>query len=184
MQILVSVVFFLIMVFLMSLVWTNARGAPWVPTSRQVIRTMLEMAELRPGEVLYDLGCGDGRVLITAARDFRARAVGVEVDLSRYLWSVLAVILRGLGRRVKIMRGDLFSVDLSEADVVFTFLLQDTNDRLKEKLRRELRPGARIVSNIFTFSGFPLAAVDEELHLYLYRVPIPMGGENVRKPEV
>ena len=184
MHILVSVVFFLIMVFLMSLVWTNARGAPWVPTSRQVIRTMLEMAEVRPGETVYDLGCGDGRVLITAARDFQARAVGVEVDLSRFLWSALAVTVRGLWGRVKIIRGDLFTVDLGTADVVFTFLLQDTNDRLKEKLRRELRPGTRIVSNIFTFSGFPLAAVDEELQLYLYRVPAPMGGENVAGREV
>jgi hypothetical protein len=102
--------------------------------------------------------------------------VGVEVDLSRYLWSVLAVTVRGLWRRVKIIRGDLFSVDLSDADVVFTFLLQETNERLKEKLRRELRPGTRIVSNIFTFSGFPLAAVDEQLHLYLYRMARPTGG--------
>jgi SAM-dependent methyltransferase len=179
MQILISVLFFTIMVFLMSLVWTNAKGAPWVPTSRQVIRTMLEMAELKAGETVYDLGCGDGRVLITAARDFGARAVGVEVDISRYLWSVLAVTVRGLWGRVRIIRGDLFAVDLSSADVVFTFLLQDTNERLKEKLRRELRPGTRIVSNIFTFSGLPLAAVDEELHLYLYRMERPIGGGSV-----
>jgi SAM-dependent methyltransferase len=176
MQFLISVVFFLIMVFLMSLVWTNAKGAPWVPTSRQVIRRMLEMADLRPGELLFDLGCGDGRVLITAARGFGARAVGVEVDLSRYLWSVFAVTFRGLWSRVKVIRGDLFSVNLAEADVIFTFLLQDTNERLKEKLRRELRPGTRIISNIFTFSGFPLVAADEELHLYLYRMAGPRGG--------
>lgn len=176
MQFLISVVFFLIMVFLMSLVWTNAKGAPWVPTSRQVIRRMLEMADLRPGELLFDLGCGDGRVLITAARSFGARAVGVEVDLSRYLWSVFAVTFRGLWSRVKVIRGDLFSVNLAEADVIFTFLLQDTNERLKEKLRRELRPGTRIISNIFTFSGFPLVAADEELHLYLYRMAGSTGG--------
>jgi len=182
MQILVSALFFVIMVFLMSLVWTNAKGAPWVPTSRQVICRMLEMAELKPGEVVYDLGCGDGRVLITAARRYGARAVGVEVDPSRYLWTVLAVTLRGLWSRVKIIRGDLFSVDLGEADVVFTFLLQDTNERLKEKLRRELRPGTRIVSNIFTFSGLPLDTTDEELHLYLYRIATPIGGESSRSP--
>ena len=170
MQIFVSAVFFLIMVFLMSLVWTNAKGAPWVPTSRQVICRMLEMAELRPGEVVYDLGCGDGRVLITAARSFGARAIGVEVDLFRYLWSVFAVTLRGLWSRVKVIRGDLFSVDLGDADVIFTFLLQDTNERLKDKLRRELRPGTRIISNIFSFPGLPLIAADEELHLYLYRM--------------
>ena len=176
MHILIASVFFIIMVFLMSVVWTNSKGAPWVPTSRQVICRMLEMAELRPGEVVYDLGCGDGRVLITAARSFGARAVGVEVDLSRYLWSVLAVTLRGLWKQVKVIRGDLFSVDLRDADVIFTFLLQDTNERLKDKLRRELRPGTRIVSNIFTFSGLPLVAADEQLHLYLYRMATPIGG--------
>ena len=70
MQILVSALFFIVMVFLMSLVWTNSKGAPWVPTSRQVIYKMLSMAEVKPGEVVYDLGCGDGRVLIAAARRF------------------------------------------------------------------------------------------------------------------
>lgn len=170
MQILISVVFFLIMVFLMSLVSTSSKGAPWVPTPRSVIDRMLIMAKVKPGEVVYDLGCGDGRVLIRAARKFGARGVGIEIDVSRYLWSLLSVILLGLWRRVKILRKDLFSVDLGHADVIFTYLLQDTNDRLKEKMRRELRPGTRIISNTFTFSGFPLAEVDEELYLYLYQI--------------
>jgi predicted RNA methylase len=131
---------------------------------------MLQMAEVKPGELVYDLGCGDGRVLVTAAGTFGARAVGVEVDVSRYLWSVFAVTLNGLWKRVRIIRQDMFSVDLRDADVVFAFLLQDTNERLKDKLRKELRPGTRIISNTFTFSGFPLVAVDEELHLYLYKI--------------
>lgn len=176
MQILVSVLFFLVMVFLMSLVSTNSKGAPWVPTSRQVVHTMLRMAGVKTGEVVYDLGCGDGRVLIAAARGFGARAVGVEVDVSRYLWSVFAVTLMGLWKQVRIIRGDLFSVDLREADVVFAYLLQDTNDRLKDKLRRELRPGTRIIANTFVFSDLPLVAVDEQLHLYLYRIGVPQEG--------
>ncbi len=175
MQILVSILFFLVMVFLMSLVSTNSKGAPWVPTSRQVVHTMLRMAELKAGEVVYDLGCGDGRVLIAAARRFGARAVGIEVDVSRYLWSVICVTLMGLWKQVRIIRGDLFSVDLREADVVFAYLLQDTNDRLKDKLRRELRPGTRIIANTFVFSTLPLVAVDEQLHLYLYRIGAPQN---------
>jgi SAM-dependent methyltransferase len=171
MHIAVSVLFVLIMVFLMSLVSTSTKGAPWVPTSRQVVYRMLSMAEVKAGEVVYDLGCGDGRVLIAAARRFGARAVGVEVDVFRYLWSVLAVTLFGLWNQVRVIRGDLFSVDLRQADVVFAYLLQDTNDRLKDKLRRELRPGTRIIANTFVFSGFPLVATDEELKLYLYRMP-------------
>lgn len=164
------------MIFLMSLVWTNSKGAPWVPTSRDVILKMLAMAEVKPGEVVYDLGSGDGRVLIMAARRFGARAVGIEVDVSRYIWSVIVVTLLGLWKQVKIIRGDLFSVDLREADVIFTYLLQDTNNRLKDKLRRELRPETRIISNTFTFSGLPLLAVDEELHLFLYRIASRISG--------
>jgi cyclopropane fatty-acyl-phospholipid synthase-like methyltransferase len=137
---------------------------------------MLSMAEVKAGEVVYDLGCGDGRVLIAAARRFGARAVGVEVDVSRYLWSVFAVTFLGLWKRIRIIRADLFSVDLRDADVVFAYLLQDTNDKLKDKLRRELRPGTRIIANTFTFSGFPLIATDEELHLYLYRMGPTVSG--------
>jgi precorrin-6B methylase 2 len=171
MDIVFSALFVLIMLFLMSLIWTNTKGAPWVPTSRRVVYTMLSMARVKSGDVVYDLGCGDGRVLVAAARRFGARAVGIEVDVFRFLWSVVAVTLAGLWKQVRVVRGDLFSVNLEEADVVFTYLLQDTNDRLKDKLRRELRPGTRIIANTFVFSGFPLVAVDEELKLYLYRMP-------------
>ena len=169
-SILLSALFLLTMVFLMSTIWTNSRGAPWVPTPRETVRRMLSLAEVRPGEVVYDLGCGDGRVLVTAARRFGARAVGIEVDVSRFLWSLAAITLFGLWRRVRLIRGDLFRQDLREADVVVTYLLQDTNDRLQAKLLRELRPGARVVSNTFSFPGLRLAASDEEHRLYLYRV--------------
>lgn len=166
----VSGVFFLIMLALMSLIWTSSRGAPWVPTHRDTVDRMLRMAGVRPGETVFDLGCGDGRVLVAAARRYGARAVGVEVDLGRYLWSQLVVTVNGLRRQVRVVRADLFSVDVSSADVVFSYLLQDTNDRLKDKLRKELRPGARIVSNTFHFSGLPLVRTDDELKLYLYRI--------------
>jgi SAM-dependent methyltransferase len=166
----ISGVFFLIMVALMSLIWTSTRGAPWVPTHRATVDRMLRMAGVKPGETVYDLGCGDGRVLVAAARRFGARAVGVELDMGRYLWSLLVVTALGLLGRVRVIRADLFSVDLSPADVVFCYLLQDTNERLKDKLRKELRPGARVVSNTFHFSGLPLARVDDELKLYLYRI--------------
>jgi SAM-dependent methyltransferase len=170
MTIVVSALFFLIMLFLMSTIWTNSRGAPWVPTARETIRRMLSMAEVRPEEVVYDLGCGDGRVLVAAARGFGARAVGIELDISRFLWSLAVIAALGLWHRVRVVRGDLFRQDLREADVVVTYLLQATNDRLQAKLLRELRPGARVISNTFTFSGMPLVRCDEEYRLYLYKI--------------
>ena len=170
MSFLISAVFVLIMLFLMSTIWTNSRGAPWVPSAWETIRRILSMAEVRPGEVVYDLGCGDGRVLVIAARGFGARAVGIEVDVSRFLWSWAVIGVLGLRKRVRVIRGDLFRQDLREADVVVTYLLQATNDRLQAKLLQELRPGARVISNTFTFPGMALAGVDEEHKLYLYRV--------------
>jgi SAM-dependent methyltransferase len=159
------------MLFLMSTIWTSSRGAPWVPTPRRVVRRMLSLAQVLPGEAVYDLGCGDGRVLVMAARRFRARAVGIELDLSRFLWSLAVITALGLWRRVRLVRGDLFRQDLGEADVVVTYLLQETNDRLQAKLLREMRPGARVVSNTFRFSDLILAASDEEYGIYLYRIP-------------
>jgi len=181
MNIVISALFFLIMVFLISLIWTNTHGAPWVPTSREVINTMLTMAEIKPGEIVYDLGSGDGRVLIAAVRRFGARAVGVEMDVSRFLWSIAAVTLLGLGKQVRVIRGDFFKVDLSEADVVFTYLLQNTNDRLKDKLRKELRPGTRVVSNPFTFLGLPLVRNDDEETFANLLVPKTESKRNLTK---
>lgn len=171
MTILLSALFLLIMLFLMSTIWTNSRGAPWVPTPRSVVRRMLSLAQVRPGEVVYDLGCGDGRVLVSAARRFGAKAVGIEIDLSRFLWSLAVITVFGLWRRVRLVRGDLFRQDLREADVVVTYLLQDTNDRLQAKLLREMRSGARVVSNTFRFTDLRLAASDEEYRIYVYRIP-------------
>ena len=179
MTILLSAIFFLIMLFLMSTIWTGSRGGPWVPTPRAVVRRMLSLAGVKPGEMVYDLGCGDGRVLVAAARHFGARAVGIELDVSRFLLSLASIKVLGLRRRVRLIRGDLFRQDLRGADVVVTYLLQATNDRLQAKLLRELRPGARVVSNTFTFSGLPLDARDEEYNIYVYRIR-PAGHQPYR----
>jgi predicted RNA methylase len=128
------------------------------------------MVDVGPGDVVYDLGCGDGRVIVTAARRFGARAVGIEIDPLRYLWSQMLVTLLGLRDRVQVVYGDFFAQDLSEADVVTCYLMQNTNERLVEKLRRELRPGSRVVSNTFTFPGLRLVRRDNQADVYAYSI--------------
>jgi predicted RNA methylase len=128
------------------------------------------MVEVGPGDVVYDLGCGDGRVIVAAARRFGARAVGIEIDPLRYLWSQMLITILGLRGRVQVVYGDFFAQDLSGADVVTCYLMQNTNERLVEKLRRELRPGSRVVSNTFTFPGLRLVRRDDQADVYAYSI--------------
>ena len=123
--------------FFAWIMWTRRKGAPWVPSHGRIVRKMLTMADTRPGELVYDLGSGDGRVLIMAARRFDARAVGIEIDPLRTVWSRMRIALLGLQGQVHVLYGNLFDQDLTGADVVTCYLLQATNDKLAEKLNRE-----------------------------------------------
>lgn len=151
-----------------SISWTRSRGAPWAPTPMSMVHKMLTMAEAGPNDLVYDLGCGDGRMIITAARRYGARAVGIELDPLRYLWCQMLITILGLRDQIRIIRGDFFTQDLSEADVVTCYLLQDTNNKLEKKLKRELHPGTRVVSNYFTFPNLHLVRQDKEAELYMY----------------
>jgi SAM-dependent methyltransferase len=164
---LASLIVALFIIFFISVAWTQIIGAPWVPTSMKTVHKMLTMADVRPDDVLYDLGCGDGRIIVTAARRYGARAVGIEIDPLRYLWCQFLVSILGLRDRVKIIFGNLFSQDLSEADVVTCYLLQNTNEKLEGKLLQELRPGTRVVSHDFTFPHLSKVRQDGEARLYL-----------------
>ncbi|UCC18471.1 MAG: class I SAM-dependent methyltransferase [Promethearchaeota archaeon] len=148
--------------------WPMIKGAPWVPTGMKKVRKMLALADLKPDEVLYDLGCGDGRFIVKAARKFGAKAVGIEINLFLYLWCQLIITILGLRRRVKIIYGNFFKHNLSEADVVICYLLPETNDRLEHKLIRELKPTARVISNSFVFNKLPIVSVDIDKGIYVY----------------
>lgn len=156
-----------ILIIVISFSWPNLVGAPWVPTSMRMVHKMLKMAEVGPDDLVYDLGCGDGRLVITAARRYGARAVGFEIDPLRYLWCLLLVRILGLRDQVQIVYGNFFNQDLSEADVITCYLLQWTNNKLEIKLKDELRSGTRVVSNTFTFSGLEEVRVDGDARLYL-----------------
>ena len=128
--------------------------APDVPTPQPIVEKMLEAGHVKPGELVYDLGSGDGRVVITAAQKFGARAVGIEIrpDLCRI--ATERIKAAGLEDRVKIVQGSALRVDLSPADVVTMFLLTTSNERLKPALEKYLKPGTRVISNQFPIKGW------------------------------
>ncbi|MCK5627916.1 class I SAM-dependent methyltransferase [Candidatus Bathyarchaeota archaeon] len=128
--------------------------APYVPSPVSVIRFMLEVAELKPMEVFFDLGAGDGRTVILAARDFGARAVGVELrdDLAKKAMTM--VHDQGLAYKVTIMNSDMFEVELTSADVIFLYLTTSANKKIRPKLESELKKGVRIVSHDYEIAGW------------------------------
>jgi predicted RNA methylase len=128
--------------------------APYIPTPQLIVERMLEAGHVKAGDTVYDLGSGDGRIVITAAQKFGARAVGVEIraDLCRIATERIKAL--GLDDRVRMIQGSALRVDLSPADVVTLFLLTSSNELLKPNLEKYLKPGARVVSNQFPIKGW------------------------------
>ena len=136
--------------------------APDIPTPQTVVEKMLEAGRVKPGEVVYDLGSGDGRILIAAARDFGAKAVGVEILPDLCDKARKRVKSLGLEDKVTVVQGSALRVDLSPADVVTLCLLTVSNERMKPVLEKYLKPGARVVSNQFPIKGWK---TDEVVHV-------------------
>ena len=151
----------------------------FVPTPMPAVDAMLEIAQVGRDDVLYDLGSGDGRIVLAAAQKYGARAVGVEIDPALVAESRRTATERGVADRVTFIEGDLFEVDLSPATVVTLYLSSRINERLVPKLRRELRPGTRVVSHDFDIRGLPtqkrrLRAGDD---IYVWTVSRPPARE-------
>jgi SAM-dependent methyltransferase len=165
----------------LAMIWAYlpvAWGAPWVPTSSKTAQKMLAMAALQPGQTLVDLGAGDGRIVIAAARDFGAQAEGVEIDPLRSALANGLIRLAGLRGKARVICGNMYAYDCRDADVVTVYLLQGTNQRLKDHLVRQLRPGARVVSHTFSMNGWVPVAIDEKQGIFLYE--IGRTGEDVQ----
>ena len=120
---------------------------PYVPTKEPIVDRMLQMANVKKGDVLYDLGCGDGRIVIAAAKRFGTRGVGIDIDPVRIAEAQENARKAGVADRVKFIQGDLFDAEIKEATVMTLYLLPEVNLRLRPKLLSELRPGTRIVSH-------------------------------------
>jgi SAM-dependent methyltransferase len=145
-------------------------GAPWAPVPLRVANRMLQLADLQPGQTLMDLGAGDGRLVILAARKYKAIAIGVEIDPLRCLIASLGIILFGLRGRAKVHWGNFRKFSTDGADVVMLYLLQGTNQTLKASLEKSLRPGAKIVSHVFSMSGWTPVALDERHGIFVYEI--------------
>src|SRR5258708_23648145 len=150
--------------------------APYLPSPQAVVERMLDEARLKPGETVYDLGSGDGRVVITAAQKYHVNAVGVEISEILCKSTIRKVNALGLSSQVKIVHDNALKVDLSGADVVTLYLLTSSNARLKPNLQKYLKPAARVVSLNFGIPGWKPASVetvhaDRQTHtIYVYEM--------------
>jgi SAM-dependent methyltransferase len=157
------------------------RDVRFEPTPMPVVRTMLEMAAVESADVVYDLGSGDGRILITAAKEFGARGVGIEIDPSLVERARAAARDAGVADRVEFRQGDMYAADLTGATVVTLFLHPEPNLQLRPALRTQLRPGARVVSYIWDMGDWPadeVRRVGLRRRVFMWRIetPAPVTG--------
>lgn len=151
--------------------------APFVASPQPVVERMLEVASVKPGDVVYDLGCGDGRILITAVQRFHAKAVGVELNEHHANTASEKIRQLNLQNHAQVIKGNLMDVNIGNADVVTLYLMTLANDKLRPKLEHELKPGTRVVSLNYQVRGWkPLKVEETEAYhrsykIYLYEVP-------------
>jgi SAM-dependent methyltransferase len=146
-------------------------GAGYQPTPRRAVEAMLRLAEVGPQDVVYDLGAGTGAIVFRAARIYRARVLGVEVEPIRFLILLLRRRFGAFGDRIQLTWGNLFHLDFRPATVVTAFLWPGAMARLRPKLESELRPGARVVSHCHKIEGWTATAYDRATDVYFYRWP-------------
>jgi len=153
---------------------TFTAAVPYVPTRPEIVDAMLELAAVGRGDTVYDLGCGDGRIVIAAAKRFGARGLGVDIDPDLVNKAQADAYWEGVADRAKFSMSDLFEVDLRPATVVMLYLSVEINVRLRPKLLAQLRPGSRIVSNRFDMGEVwrpdrTIVVADTPIHLW--RIP-------------
>jgi ubiquinone/menaquinone biosynthesis C-methylase UbiE len=155
----------------------EAKLAPYYPTPELVVEKMLELGGLRPGERMFDLGSGDGRIVIMAAQKYKADATGVEIDADLYKQSTEKIHKLGLQSRARIIHGDILKQDYSSADLVTVYLLPSSNEKVRPILEKQLKKGARVVCHDFTIPGWTpdkIVNIEDDGEgrshtLYLYR---------------
>lgn len=151
----------------------------YVPTPQPTVDKMLELAEVKPGDVVYDLGCGDGRIVVAAAKKYGVKAVGYDIDPKRIQESVENVRTNNVGHLVTIKQEDIFTLDLSKADVVTLYLLPSLNVRLIPQLDK-MKPGSRIVSQSFDMQGVTPVLVTNDAGRTIYKWVTPLQKQTAK----
>jgi predicted nicotinamide N-methyase len=144
---LIILLIILFLLFMLSMVWPpDSPWAPWWRTSKKTARIMCKLAKVNSKDLIIDLGSGDGTALITAAKEFGTRGIGVEIDPFRYFISNLLLRINLSNSKVKFIRGNFFDQNLSKADVIFVYLVPKTLEKLLPKFKKELKKGTRVIS--------------------------------------
>jgi hypothetical protein len=167
--------FFIIIVLLWILV-PAFYGLPSRPTKPDRIRKALKLVNLQPGETLYDLGAGDGRVLLIAAKEFGANAIGLEIGPVQYLLIWLRIVFGDLGERAKIKLANFYKADLSGADVVFIYATSKEVLKLAPYLEKQMKPGSRVVSISADFPEWEPSMFDDDSLIFTYEMPPKAGS--------
>ncbi len=161
----------LFLLWIPYVMFTHSRGAPFVPVDPGVVDRALNLAEVKEGDTFYELGSGDGRV-VTAAAMRGAKSIGVEVDFLRVCYSRFWIWMLRL-KNASIIHDSFYNISLNEADVVYLYLLPETNAKLEQKLKTELSPGSRVISVAFEFPNWQPEKIDPRgtiygpIHLYI-----------------
>ena len=157
------------------------REVRYEPTSMPVVRTMLELAEVGPHDIVYDLGSGDGRIPITAAKEFGARGVGIEIDPALVAEARAKAREAGVEDKVEFRLGNMYAADVSSATVVTLFLNPGPNLKLREKLRSGLPAGSRVVSYVWDMGSWKPTEVHRvgQYRIFLWRIPSPSGVTSI-----
>lgn len=157
-----------------TMAWAIFSAAPWVPAFKKDLLVAIRQADIKPGEIVCDLGCGDGRFLLLAARNTPARKViGYEISFLPWLMSLVAALFSGALKRISVKFANFFTTDLSKADVVYCFLTPPAMKKLEPKLKKELKSGARLISYSFKLPNTPADKIvrknEKSLPFFIYR---------------
>ncbi|HTX86788.1 MAG TPA: SAM-dependent methyltransferase [Candidatus Nanoarchaeia archaeon] len=164
-------VYIIVFIFALTFLYASWRAAPWLPMYANDVARVIDLAKIKEGEKFFDLGAGDGRTLFAAA-GAGAISEGFEISLLPYLITKIKILCSPKKNKPKIFFRDFWKINLSEADVIFVFLMPRIMEKLKEKMEKELKPGARIICYTWPMPGWEPAAVDDipgRLKIYLYK---------------